>query len=227
MNSLARADRGAARIASPVVGAAATLGMLGVYLLVILVASRSFEHLIDQIKADWYLIAPISVGFGVQLGSLVELRRRHRLHRDIAAAGTTGAGTSTVGMLACCAHHVADLLPVLGLTAAATFLYRHRLARSCSWVWRRTSPPSRSLSRDCASCPNLMRRSITDARPMARLRDRCRWRGRGRRCVSDRGRSRSGPVEDEPGRERGRRDARSTDDDRRRGEPLDRTHANR
>jgi tellurite resistance protein TehA-like permease len=29
-------------------------------------------------------------------------------------------------MLACCAHHVADVLPILGLTAAATFLSRYR-----------------------------------------------------------------------------------------------------
>jgi hypothetical protein len=29
---------------------------------------------------------------------------------------------STVAMAACCAHHVADVLPLVGLTAAATFL---------------------------------------------------------------------------------------------------------
>jgi hypothetical protein len=36
----------------------------------------------------------------------------------------TGAGgtTSTLAMIACCAHHVTDVLPILGLTAAATFL---------------------------------------------------------------------------------------------------------
>jgi hypothetical protein len=36
----------------------------------------------------------------------------------------TGAGgaTSTLAMVACCAHHVTDVLPILGLTAAAAFL---------------------------------------------------------------------------------------------------------
>lgn len=31
-------------------------------------------------------------------------------------------------MAACCAHHVTDVLPILGLTAAATFLAKYRLA---------------------------------------------------------------------------------------------------
>ena len=35
---------------------------------------------------------------------------------------------STVAMVACCAHHVTDVLPILGLTAAATFLADYRLA---------------------------------------------------------------------------------------------------
>ena len=30
-------------------------------------------------------------------------------------------------MLACCAHHVADLLPLLGLSAAASFLAAYKI----------------------------------------------------------------------------------------------------
>ena len=36
-------------------------------------------------------------------------------------------GASTAGMIACCAHHLADLAPILGLAGAATFLYDYRL----------------------------------------------------------------------------------------------------
>ncbi|MFZ3080423.1 MAG: hypothetical protein WA109_12145, partial [Bellilinea sp.] len=39
-----------------------------------------------------------------------------------------GGATSTVAMVACCAHHAADVLPILGLTAAATFLAEYRTA---------------------------------------------------------------------------------------------------
>ncbi len=37
-----------------------------------------------------------------------------------------GGATSTVAMVACCVHHVADALPILGLTAAATFLGKYQ-----------------------------------------------------------------------------------------------------
>jgi hypothetical protein len=39
--------------------------------------------------------------------------------------GTSG-GTSVTAMVACCLHHVADVLPILGLSAAATFLTRYQ-----------------------------------------------------------------------------------------------------
>jgi hypothetical protein len=39
--------------------------------------------------------------------------------------GTSG-GTSVTSMVACCLHHVTDVLPVLGLSAAATFLTRYQ-----------------------------------------------------------------------------------------------------
>ena len=34
---------------------------------------------------------------------------------------------STVAMVACCAHHVTDVLPILGLTAAAAFLAEYHI----------------------------------------------------------------------------------------------------
>jgi hypothetical protein len=39
-------------------------------------------------------------------------------------AGTvaTSTGTSTVAMLACCAHHLTDVFAILGLSGAAIFL---------------------------------------------------------------------------------------------------------
>jgi hypothetical protein len=117
----------ARRWPSAAVGGAASAVMILFYLVVVLGASRSARHLADQVGADWYLLLPIVAGFGVQVGLLVELRRRQRMHREVVAAGAAGAGASTVGMVACCAHHLADLFPLVGATAAATFLYDYRL----------------------------------------------------------------------------------------------------
>jgi hypothetical protein len=70
----------------------------------------------------------VIAGFGVQVGLIVELRRRQGPARPAAAAGAAGAGGSTVGMIACCAHHLAELAPFVAVTGAATFLVTYRLA---------------------------------------------------------------------------------------------------
>lgn len=92
------------------------------YAVVVGGASGSLEHLTDQARTDWYLLVPIIAGFGVQVALLVELRHRHRMHAQAMAASGAGAGASTAGMIACCAHHIADLVPFLGATGVAAFL---------------------------------------------------------------------------------------------------------
>lgn len=108
-------------------GAAASAGLAVFYAAVVGVASGSIDHLLDQARRDWYLLAPIVIGFGTQVALTVELRVRHRLSHGALAAGGTGTGASAVGMVACCAHHLADLLPVLGATGAAGVLLSWRV----------------------------------------------------------------------------------------------------
>lgn len=101
--------------------------LAGFYVAVVWGASGSFGHLVDQIQADWYYLAAIIAGLGVQVALMAELRRRHRLHHTVAAAGGAGASASTAGMIACCAHHLADLAPFVGATGLATFLTDYRV----------------------------------------------------------------------------------------------------
>jgi len=105
--------------------AAASLALF--YVVVVAGASGSWQHLTDQAANDWYYLVPIMGGFGVQVALVADLRRRHRLNRSAAAAGGAGAGASTAGMVACCAHHIADLAPFIGATGAATFLIDYRV----------------------------------------------------------------------------------------------------
>lgn len=109
-------------------GTLASAGLALFYVLVVAGASGSFGHLVDQARQDWYYLAAIVAGFGVQVALISELRRRHRLQHAAAAAGGAGAGASTVGMVACCAHHIADLAPFIGATGAAAFLTDYRIA---------------------------------------------------------------------------------------------------
>jgi hypothetical protein len=108
-------------------GLAASAALALFYVLVVGFASGSLDHLVDQVRRDWYLLAAIVAGFGTQVALVVELRRRHRLSHGALATGGTGTGASAVGMVACCAHHLADLLPVLGATGAAAFLLDWRI----------------------------------------------------------------------------------------------------
>ena len=94
--------------------------------------AESPKHAVEFFWQDRWIVIPIILGFGVQaaLYSILKLR----LFLPVSFKSSTGASigasgtTSTIAMAACCAHHVTDVLPILGLTVAATFLAKYRLA---------------------------------------------------------------------------------------------------
>ena len=105
-------------------GLGAVLGLLTIYLGIITLA-QGWGHAIQQLREDRWFIGAISAGFGTQMGLFVYLRG---LHAQTMARGVVAStGTSTVAMVACCAHHLADVLPILGLSGAAIFLNDYKL----------------------------------------------------------------------------------------------------
>ncbi len=123
---------GAKRILWPLAGGVAGAGMLMALYVGIVSWAESPRHAIELFWEDRWIVIPIVLGFGVQVALYVILKKR--LFVPVAGSGPSGAltgaggGLSTVAMAACCAHHVTDVLPILGLTAAATFLAEYRLA---------------------------------------------------------------------------------------------------
>ena len=98
--------------------------LTGVYLGIVSLA-ESPEHALDLFWQDKAFVIPILLGFGTQVGLYTLLKKGLYMPMHLPAAGATtaaGGGMSTMAMVACCAHHVADVLPLVGLTAAATFL---------------------------------------------------------------------------------------------------------
>ena len=91
--------------------------------------AQGFEHARELLWGDRYFVAAIAAGFGLQVGLFVHVRRLVARAAAGSAAGITaaGTGTSTVAMVACCAHHVTDTLPLLGLSGAAIFLNDYRI----------------------------------------------------------------------------------------------------
>ena len=84
------------------------------------------EHALEQLATDAVFVGLIAAGFGTQIALFVELRTVDRRHRAAAAVTAAGTGTSAAAMLACCAHHLVDLLPLVGLSAAAVFLNAYK-----------------------------------------------------------------------------------------------------
>ena len=118
--------RAPVRIRSLVAGAIAGILLLVTYLALISLAQGP-AHALEQLRADALFVGLISVGFGTQVALFAELWTLDRRHRSGAAVTAAGTGTSAAAMLACCAHHLVDLFPILGLSAAAVFLDTYKL----------------------------------------------------------------------------------------------------
>ena len=120
------------RILMPIAfGFAGMLALSGIYFGIVSLA-ESPSHAIELFLEDRWIVAPIILGFGIQVALYVVLKKR--LFIPVVNVGPSGAltgaggGVSATAMVACCAHHVTDVLPLVGLTAAATFLAEYRLA---------------------------------------------------------------------------------------------------
>jgi hypothetical protein len=106
-------------------GIVAAAALLGLYLGIISLA-QGVEHAFEQLGADAPFVGLIAAGFGIQIALFSELRAFDRRHRAAAALTAAGTGTSAAAMLACCAHHLVDLFPLVGLSAASVFLNAYR-----------------------------------------------------------------------------------------------------
>jgi hypothetical protein len=108
-------------------GVLGAIFLTGVYLGIVSLA-ESPGHALDLFWQDKAFVIPILLGFGTQVGLYTLLKKGLYMPMHLPAAGATtaaGGGMSTMAMVACCAHHVADAaaaVPLVGLTAAATFL---------------------------------------------------------------------------------------------------------
>jgi len=96
----------------------------------ILTWAQGWDYAANQFSLNRWYVVPIWIAFGIQAALYAILR--FRLFVPTTSTSHTGAlmgtsgGTSVTAMVACCLHHVTDVLPILGLSAAATFLTRYQ-----------------------------------------------------------------------------------------------------
>ena len=109
------------------VGVGAAVLLIIVYLGIITLA-QDLAHALEQTTELWYWVLALAGGFGIQAGLFSFIRQGIR-ERRAATTGSVAAsgGVSAGSMAACCAHHLSDVLPLLGLSGVAIFLVRYQL----------------------------------------------------------------------------------------------------
>jgi hypothetical protein len=112
----------------PLAGLLGAAALVAAYFGIVAVA-QSAAHARGLLWEDRYFVGGIAAGFGTQIGLFVWLHLAAARARAAGAAGlaAAGTGTSSAAMVACCAHHAADVLPLAGASAAAVFLSEYRL----------------------------------------------------------------------------------------------------
>jgi Cu+-exporting ATPase len=107
-------------------GAVAFVLMLAVFFGVVSLVS-GWEFTLEQFTEFRYFIIALALGFGVQVGLYTALRQlvgqQKTSNKMVAASGTT----STAAMISCCAHYLANVLPVLGVTGFVTLVAQYQV----------------------------------------------------------------------------------------------------
>lgn len=107
-------------------GAVALALLLSIYFSVVgLISGMDFAF--DQFAKYWYFILPLALGFGIQVGLYTRLKAlvaQHRMPGKVVAA--TGA-TSTAAMVSCCAHYLANIVPLLGVAGLLTAVAQYEV----------------------------------------------------------------------------------------------------
>ena len=109
------------------VGALATVLLAVGYSLIVGLASQSWSHLLAQWRIDALFIVLVAIGFGTQMGLYSYTRRIIRGDGKTTAVAAGSTATSTTAMVACCLHHLSDVVPFVGLSGAAAFLTAYKI----------------------------------------------------------------------------------------------------
>lgn len=104
-----------------------SVALLTLYM-TILVLGNSWEHAVQQVVDWWPWVSVQTIGFGIQVGLFLHIREINKMGdwRGPSSSIALGGGMSAGSMVACCLHHVTDILPIVGFSAATLFLTQYQ-----------------------------------------------------------------------------------------------------
>ena len=97
------------------------------FTVVISISGPNFAQ--DQFAKFWYFILALAFGFGIQVGlytylkNLIISKNQSASTKVLTASGTT----SGAAMISCCAHYLANILPILGITGFITIVTQYQV----------------------------------------------------------------------------------------------------
>lgn len=116
-------------VAKPILyGTVASALLLVVYFATLsLVSGWGFAK--DQFTSFWYFIVSLAIGFGIQI-SLYSYLKQLVKNRGVAVGDKTVAvtgTTSTLVMISCCVHYLANIAPILGIAGVLSIVAQYQV----------------------------------------------------------------------------------------------------
>lgn len=100
---------------SIIYGSLAAMILLIIYFSVVSLIS-GWWFALSQFNRFWYFIVGLAIGFGIQIGLYAYLKTFLRQKNNTGKVLAVSGATSTAAMLSCCAHYLANILPIIGVS---------------------------------------------------------------------------------------------------------------
>lgn len=111
-------------------GVTGMLGLIAFYAALLVAVTGDLRHPLEQFLALQQWMSLLIAGFGIEVGLFWLMKRgvhwSLKEKRDAKVAAGTSSAVSGMAMVACCAHHLVEVLPILGLSAATLFLSEYQ-----------------------------------------------------------------------------------------------------
>ena len=102
-------------------GILAGMGLLLFYLTIVSIF-QGVEFAFLNLRGLWYLIFPLVIGFGTQIGLYFSIKHTAQLTGTVVGTGSISGGS----MIACCSHFLLQAIPFAGIAGLSLFLVKYQ-----------------------------------------------------------------------------------------------------